>query len=149
MSRPCYRFSALILVFIASLAWTLSSGGASAGTATGAPRYYTVNGISYMSGAAVMTSPGKVSAMVEAGSTNKSIPAGWVGAYAKIYSSSGALKCSSGWKYNSGSLPKNTGQVAFCDKNLTGAYYSDGATRAWDGDSYKTYGANRSPSQNS
>ena len=72
MSRLGYRFSALILVFIASLAWTLSSGGASAGTATGAPRYYTVNGISYMSGAAVMTSPGKVSAMVEAGCRRRS-----------------------------------------------------------------------------
>lgn len=143
------RFAILSLAFFASLVWTLNAGGASAGVGTGTPRYYTVNGVSYMSGAGVLTNPGKVSAMVEAGPTNKSAPAGWVGAYAKIYTSGGALKCSSGWKYNSATLPKNTGQMAFCNKNLTGTFYSDGETRAWDGNGYKTYGANRSPNQNS
>lgn len=123
-------------------------GTAHAGVAFGDARSYTVNGVNYMSGASVKTSAGKVSAVVTAGPTNKSVPSGWVGANARIYTSSGALKCTSGWVYNTGTLAKGSGVYAYCNKSLSGSYYADGESRAWTGSAYATYGANRSPNQN-
>jgi hypothetical protein len=143
------NLAVFLLVFLGSATWAVSAGGASAGVASGSPRYYTVNGISYGNEAVVLTSTGKVTAAVTTGSTNKSIPSGWAGSYSKIFSSAGALKCSSGWVYNSATLAARQSVVAFCDKNLKGTYYADGDTRAWNGGSYNTYGTYRSPNQNS
>jgi hypothetical protein len=136
-----------VSAFVLSLTFVAAAGTAMAGMAFGDARYYSANGVAYMSGAAVSTSSGKVSAVVTAGPTSRSVPAGWVGVNSKIFTSTGALKCASGWVYNAAALAKNTGVYAYCDKRLSGTFYADGETRAWTGSGYATYGANRSPNQ--
>jgi hypothetical protein len=73
------------------------------------------------------------------------IPAGYMGAYARLYDEAGTLKAQRGWYYNDG--PAWGISVVTLPYYVHGTYYSKGLTRAYNGSGYSTYATFRSPNQ--
>ena len=71
-------------------------------------------------------------------------PVGYMGAQARLYSSSGVLKASSTWVYNEGtSYPTARGSLTY--KTTSGYYYSKGQVKFYNGDGYTTYTSAATP----
>lgn len=89
-------------------------------------------------------SPGKLgafSSIVTEHNTN--VPEGYMGARAGLYTSSGTLKGSSDWEYNSSSA---SGRSAYYEYSATsGTYYAKGSVKIYNGDGYNTYDCKATP----
>lgn len=152
MRRSRFRAFAVVSLFALSFAFAFTGGEANAGQAVSAYGYYTVNGVNYKNWAAVNTNPSynhQAYAVTLVSPTNKSIPGGWAGAEPRIYKN-GALVCTAGYTYNSSTLAQNgVLNPADCFYNTIAVWYTQGATRAWNGSGYSSYWTFTSPSQNS
>jgi len=152
MRRSRLRKFTVIPLFALAFAFAFSGGVATAGQAVSAYGYYTVNGVDYKNWAAVNTNPGynhQAYSVTLVSPTNKSIAGGWAGAAPRIYKN-GALVCSEGYTYNSGTLAKNgVLNPAGCFYNTVAVWYTQGVTRGWTGSGYASYWTFNSPSQNS
>ncbi|MHB1783101.1 MAG: hypothetical protein ACYCTE_10520 [Acidimicrobiales bacterium] len=104
--------------------------------------YGPIDGWSYFNQAAIQnTSP---SALTEVGTQNGSFaPSGYMGAWAALYESNGALCTNSTWIYNAGSSSlMSQGTSGNCG---SGNYYSDGTSSAYNGSGYYGYNTYESP----
>lgn len=125
---------------------------AMAGTASSANGYFSVNGINYSDYAYVSTSPGSVGAGTLIKGTNTSVPSGWAGANARLFTSSGSLYYETGFIYNGGSmyaggyLSQATGDFGV---SRGSNWYSYGVVRGWNGGGYNSYYTFQSPNQTS
>ncbi len=74
------------------------------------------------------------------------VPAGWVGADARLYNSSGAEVYNSGMSYCDSSLSNGADfQVDAEDYVGTGNYYAQGVTASWNGNGYDDYWTFKTP----
>lgn len=73
------------------------------------------------------------------------VPAGYMGAKARMYNSSNVLVAQSDYLYNSSS---SYGFNQMTMRSASGTYYSKGLTQAWNGSAYNTYNTAQSPNQN-
>lgn len=123
-----------------------------AGTANSSSAVFSLNGINYSDYATVGTSSGRAGASTLVKGTNTSVPSGWAGANARLFTTGGALYAQSGFIYNSGSVPaglyfsQSTGTFTVAGG---AAWYSYGVVRAWNGTSYGNYYTFLSPNQSS
>ncbi len=70
---------------------------------------------------------------------------GDMGAMARLYNSSGTLKVSSTWSYNT-NTGTNKALLVYTGRNLGSEYYyGQGQARAYNGNGYNTYTTNRTP----
>lgn len=69
-------------------------------------------------------------------------PTGWAGVRARVYFSSGVLCDATVWSYNP--EPRTSFNKSF-EPNCEGYVFSQGQTRAWDGDSYVTSSTRPTP----
>ncbi len=65
------------------------------------------------------------------------VPTGYMGVRARLYSDSGTLKSDTGWTYNKSA--KGALLVYDTHWTLTGYYYSKGQVKIFNGDGYNTY----------
>ena len=80
------------------------------------------------------------------GPSNFTVPVGWIGARGRIFSSGGALLCEGATQYNSSSFgPGAYWSGNSCTRSASGAYYSYGVTRFWNGGSYNDFYTYTSP----
>lgn len=71
------------------------------------------------------------------------VPEGYMGARARLYTSSGVLVSSSDWEYNSLST---SGKTAYYSYPCTsGYYYAKGSVKIYNGDGYNTYDCKATP----
>lgn len=84
------------------------------------------------------------------GPRNFTAPAGWVGSRGRLFSdSTGALLCEGSNNYNTVSLVGGGYWGGWsCQRTTSGAYYSYGVSRFWNGSSYGNYYTFTSPSLN-
>ena len=76
------------------------------------------------------------------------VPAGYMGSRARLYSESGALAYYSDWRYSSsGTITMYNTKTA---RNFSGspAFYSQGQIKVWMGTDYYTYGTYKTPNLN-
>lgn len=126
-----------------------SSVPAFAGHAYSSYGYYTVYGIGYRNQAGVHTTSYSCWATTSVGCyPARNVPAGYMGALARLYNSSGSLVRQSSWQYNGSSLGGMSVLTSDPYSLPTGVYYSLGQSRAWNGSGYATYNTFRSPNQN-
>lgn len=112
-------------------------------------RNVTVNGYDYSYWSVIGNdSPGSIftqtTVCVDLDAGTDSVPIGYLGGQARLYSSSGVLKKSSEWEYNEYSkyamvLP------LFSYSASSGYYYSKGQARFYTGDGYVTYACTATP----
>jgi hypothetical protein len=113
-------------------------------------RYYTVAGREYrsMSYITVNDAPYPTFARSLAHTTDyQAVPAGYMGACARLYEDSGYLVASTSWVYNSQPHHRVLSDAAAVFPTYGMSYYSQGITAAFDGYwSYVQYYTYRSPS---
>lgn len=76
------------------------------------------------------------------------VPAGYMGSRARLYSESGSLAYYSDWRYSSsGTITMYNTKTA---RNFSGspAFYSQGQIKVWMGTDYYTYGTYKTPNLN-
>lgn len=134
---------------VLSFGLSVGIGAAQAGSAYSATGYYGIAGYSYRNDAGIHTNhknghSAHASTFVGA---NTSVPSGWIGTLPQRRNSSGGLLCTGTWFYNDG--PASGLGTVGCFINNHSIYSSQGATRAWNGSRYSTYGTFLSPNQNS
>ena len=71
------------------------------------------------------------------------VPTGYMGAKARLYNTSGFLKAYADWDYNL--VPTNTFLQSGVYATTSGAYYSKGQVKLYNGNGYTTYDAYISP----
>jgi len=144
MGKHKFRICAFLVVFLLSA----SAGAVLAGTASSNWfNYGPVNGYYYENAAIVVTGSSGAWATTIAETSNKqTVPAGYVGAQARLYNSEGSLKLSSNWMYNSSSNVTGV-QPSTSIYTTRGTYYSSGFSQAYNGSGYNNYGTYRSPNQ--
>lgn len=119
---------------------------ASAETGMSNTKYTTVNNYDYRYWSLIANNvEGRVDADAVAGLDGMNYaPVGYMGAQARLYSSSGVLKASSTWVYNEGtSYPTASGSLTY--KTTRGYYYSKGQVKFYDGEGYITYTSAATP----
>lgn len=119
---------------------------ASAETGMSNTKYTTVNNYDYRYWSLIANNvEGRVDADAVAGLDGMNYaPVGYMGAQARLYSSSGVLKASSTWVYNEGtSYPTASGSLTY--KTTSGYYYSKGQVKFYDGEGYITYTSAATP----
>ena len=119
---------------------------ASAETGASNTKYTTVNNYDYRYWSLIANNvEGRVDADTLAGLDGMNYaPVGYMGAQARLYSSSGVLKASSTWVYNEGtSYPTARGSLTY--KTTSGYYYSKGQVKFYNGDGYTTYTSAATP----
>ena len=108
---------------------------------------FTVYGYSYKNQASVMEYSFGLQPRTSIESTSGSVPAGYIGAYPRLYSDDGVLVlAATDWYYND-----NTAVGIDCGADVyeePGAYYCYGLTRAYNGNGYTQQTTYRSPSIN-
>ncbi|WP_153005154.1 hypothetical protein [Ferroacidibacillus organovorans] len=107
--------------------------------------YGPVNGYYYQNQATVVTpSTGGVYAGTWVQNQNSgNVPAGYMGAFSRLYTSNGVQVENSSWNYNSTAAYEIGQNTPFDYTN--GTYYSVGATAAYNGNGYTTYQTYQSP----
>lgn len=126
---------------------------ATAGTATSAESAYSVGGRGYNNQAKIVTNTtgsagaGTALAYTSVSTQTGSVPAGYMGARARMFNSSGTLLQQSGITYNSAN------NVSYMSVNTYrsghGVRQSWGVTWGWNGSSYGAFYTFKSPFQNS
>jgi len=122
-----------------------------AGVANGTMGYYgPIDGYSYENQATIYTfasglGQGASAQVYAQNQAQANVPSGYMGAYAQLWNSSGALIESSGWIYNNG--PAYQQDASTGTYTTHGTYYSTGFTAAYNGNGYTTYSTFRSPNQ--
>lgn len=87
---------------------------------------------------------GYMSAVTDAGTADwAQKPIGYIGMLARIYKSSGELRTSSDWKYNSIACCWDMTRSNYIKDK--GTYYSKGQVKFYNGNGYNTYTCNSSP----
>lgn len=151
------NFKKLLASFVAgcSIA-TISITAFAASTQTGTIGSYSCNGYNYMNFNTISTAKNSYGEKYASGMTcvmnkdNKSLPAGYAGAYSRLYASDGTLvDASSSWMYN----PANSGGIGaeeakYYPSSNNESFYSQGSTKAWNGSSYYTYSTYATPCLN-
>ncbi|MFE9247476.1 ATP-dependent Lon protease [Streptomyces sp. NPDC007088] len=108
--------------------------------------YGPVKGYKYKNRAAIADSSRLYASTTAARNGSGNVPAGYLGALARLYKGDALCK-SAGYAYNSG--PANSLSVPTQGNGCgTGAYYSYGATKAYNGNGYKAVYTFKSPSLN-
>ncbi|WP_454300450.1 hypothetical protein [Salana multivorans] len=139
-------FYRLVLVVVSAFLLgfaTLTSVSAFAGTATGSTSSFTAGGYTYNALSMVATSgthAGGSTSIYPVGVST--VPSAYMGAMARVYWSGGALHCSNGYLYNSGSsgLQTATCSKAHAVKQGDVAYfYGYGVVRGYNNSAYKTH----------
>lgn len=153
ISPPVQRSRTVAVLITALLASFLVGFGiqaASAGIATSATGYWTVNGIQYKNNAVIITGTGNANARTYTGPTSVSVSSGWVSSRGRLFTSGGALSCEGSNTYNSGTLAAGaTVYGSSCTRLTSGAWYSYGVSQAWNGGGYSPFYTFQSPNQNS
>jgi len=108
----------------------------------------TVNGQSYKFNSSVwnrsLSSGNTVEAVAQVKTTNKkAVEVGYMGAQARLYTSGGALKCTSGVEYNTAKAQNI--YVYSSRTSSSGYFYSQSKVYLYNGNGYTTYTANKSP----
>lgn len=139
--------------FFAGLLLTAAPLAATAGTATSAESAYSVGGRAYNNQAKIVTSTtgaggaGSAFAYTIVSTQSGSVPAGFMGARARMFNSSGTPLQESAIKYNSGD---NTSYMSVqTSRTGHGVRQSWGVTWGWNGSSYGAFYTFKSPYQNS
>lgn len=128
---------------------TAGGSAALAATADSATDTHSDNGVNYRDFSRISTTSSNAQAQTWEGPTNKSAPSGWIGVDARLYTSGGSLRCSSGIKYNPNSVAQNSYYLATCTTTTHGTYYSFGVGYAYQsGGGYEGYATYKSPSLN-
>lgn len=140
-------FRVLTISCVLGLAGTTAAWAAT--TVTGSKGYYSTYGWNYynynqLTNAGAEGSWGTTYAYHD---NDGSVPGGYMGAYARVYTPSGHLCVSGGWTYNyAGAVgvgeTTSGGIQATCG---AGNYYSQGLTRAYNGNGYNTFTTFQSP----
>lgn len=136
------------IILLTGFAFVLSMGVANAGTATGPKGYFSAGSANYSNYSRIITGgTGSDQGRTGTNSLSGNRPAGHFGNLARAYTSGGALKCSKGYTYTTGS---SSGLSTLCFFNgVSGsAYYSYGVSKGWTGSAYKAVYAPKSPNQN-
>jgi hypothetical protein len=124
-----------------------------AGVAYSSFSFYSSYGVSYKNRSVVQTDPPnnhQALARTDVYVTAGSALAGWIGVLPRRYSDSGVLQCTGTWSYSGSTITVGGGYIApGCFVYAAGSYTSDGQTKAWNGNSYTTFGAATSPAQTS
>lgn len=84
----------------------------------------------------------RASATAETADKNNK-PVGYMGMLARLYTSSGALRTSSDWRYNDIACYSASQYTSYV--NDKGTYYSKGQVKFYNGNGYNTYTCNSSP----
>lgn len=111
-------------------------------------QYKTVNGYSYMYRSSIwnryFTSGNTIEAVAEVKTSNgNNAPAGYMGAQARLYTSSGSLMYASSTVYNSSAV---INIYAYSSRTTSSGYfYSQTRASFYNGNGYTTYTANKSP----
>ena len=125
---------AIILIFSMSLT-------AHAGSSTSDSKYATVKGYTYEYRSSVANnSPGQIFYQTSILADEDSSPEGYIGANARVYSSSGVLKASTGWSYTTRDDPVYYEADVYY--TASGYYYSKGQVKFYNGSGYNTYTCN-------
>ncbi len=118
---------------------------ANAGTASSSYGYYTDGGVSYRNQATISTSAGKAVAGTTVWATSGSVPGGWIGLRARLFSGSTLIQ-EGGTQYNGGSATSiGTGTTRYS----SGTWKSYGVTYGWNGSGYNAHYTFQSPNQTS
>jgi hypothetical protein len=119
------------------------------GIAYSTPLYFTVI-YPYWNQAWINTTTGQPAGAGTSISVNGSynVPAGYMGAVPVMYYSNGAVCRVGSWTYN-GSASGGFGVITSPGCGAGPVYYSQGASRNWNGSGYVQYGTNASPDENS
>lgn len=127
----------VVRAFIVGILFGISAIVAFAAYAESNWRYYgPINGYSYKNQAVVTNDFGYIAA--ETYVSNQAwaqVPTGYMGARARLYNSSGTLRASSNWFYNSQPV-MSIGVGIPCNQCSSGTYYSRGLTAAYNGNGY-------------
>lgn len=141
-----------IIVCVVVFVMALSSITVFAGTSYGNTANFSAGAKSYTGQSYVLTNTWAY-AYQRTKCTSSNAPAGWLGCKAKLYTSSGSLKKSSSWDYNSKTVSKGTYDSTVCgfDSKKGSAFYSKGQSRGWNSSSssYVTKNTPKSPNQTS
>jgi hypothetical protein len=156
MKRNLFKKSLIGLVLIAIL--MANALAAFAGSATSAQGYYTVYNHNYFNESSITTGidpNGKpyanayTGAMCNPCEPSNSVPAGYLGAKARLFNASNQLISQTEFVYNSSSdWVEYSDSARLSPAVLGAAYYSYGITAAYNGNGYTTYYTFVSPSQN-
>ncbi|MBO5096289.1 MAG: hypothetical protein J6B98_05395 [Bacilli bacterium] len=113
--------------------------------ATSSSSFVTVYGHDYEYFSSVTVHSGTVWAHVNIKSNEyENLPAGYMGAYARLYNSSGSLISSSGWTYNNTVCAGISNMTPIYYTN-NGTYYGRGQVKMYNGNGYNLYNSTRSP----
>lgn len=100
----------------------------------------TVNGYTYTYWSFISNNgSGRIFAQTSVTAKEKTVPVGYFGCQARIYSSSGVLKVSSDWDYNKWEDAPGSAAYVLIEDITSGYYYSKGQARFYTGDGYDTY----------
>ncbi|GIO27094.1 hypothetical protein [Ornithinibacillus bavariensis] len=124
-----------------------------AGTSTSPTGYYSAYGHNYSNYSGITT--GSTSGRLYANAWTRAqtnpitneVPAGYLGARARMYNSSGTLVASTSFIYSSTKTNILNSDFASYTPTKGSSYYSQGATQAYNGNGYTTYTTFASPSQ--
>ena len=119
---------------------------AQAGTADSTIGLFTVYGVNYTNQATIYTTPGSANASTLITTASGTVPAGWMGARARLFNSSGVLIQEGQTSYTP---VKAAGYGVSTIRSATGTWYSYGVTYSWNGNGYSAYYTFRSPNQSS
>ena len=121
-------------------------GAAQAGSASSTVSALSANGKSYSAKAIVYTNTGSAWAYSQIDSNSGNVASGWMGANGRLFNSGGSLVKEGGFSYNSGAasgISRTSGTYY-----KTGAYYSYGVVKVWNGNAYNAHYTFKSPLQN-
>lgn len=136
----------MVLAAAAAFALGAGTGVAHAGVAHG-PWGYFNHGYTYEGRSTIITNPGYASSQMFTARSPGNAPPGYMGGSPRMYRSTGSLTCVGGWRYNSSTT--TIMDVRGCDRGGSGAWYTYGQVRGFNGATYVTYSPPRSPNQNS
>lgn len=141
MKKEIKRIISLVLVLVLSMTLYIpafAGDSTSSGTST-----VTVGGYTYTYYSYIMRWNEQLCARVSA-DANKTVPIGYMGTRARMYSENGALVQAADWKYNTMAC-SGFDTYVYVDVNPTAYYYSRGQVQFYNGSGYVTYTAKASP----
>ena len=116
-----------------------------ADTVSGSYLYATVYNYQYQFNSTASAQTGSVWSHANIKCTQSvNVPAGYMGAYARLYNESGTLVKASGWSYNS-SACAGIGIMTPSYYTSSGTYYGHGQVRMYNGNGYANYNTTKSP----
>lgn len=134
--------SSFLIGVILSISLSLFAGGGFS-----AYGYFTVYGIDYMNGASVYTTSttAGAGAIIMPQKDTTYVPAGYMGAKARLFDSNNNLIVETSWSYNSSSANIHSNYTAHTTCTAGAYYYGYGITAAYNGNGYSNYYTFRTP----